>query len=170
LAAVYFDTSVFLAIFKKEPDAKSVRDLLAELRRDKIRIYTSIITIQEVSVASFKRGVAADDNSQRVGRLARVHGITKQIALTAAKLEAALRDKEPQSAEASKRRKWDCFHVATALVLGCQAFYALDKALEAKWPLFGVPLGIAKPRPAAPQFDFMAQVVEVTADPPPAPE
>jgi predicted nucleic acid-binding protein len=47
---VYFDSSVFLAIFMGSDPA--IKALLKELKRDKIRIYTSIITIQEVSSAN----------------------------------------------------------------------------------------------------------------------
>jgi predicted nucleic acid-binding protein len=47
---VYFDSSVFLSIFMGESSGPSIKQLLKELTRDKTKIYTSIITIQEVSV------------------------------------------------------------------------------------------------------------------------
>jgi len=53
---VYFDSSVFLAIFMGEASGPVIKELLKELRRDKIRIYTSVITIQEVSVKPFRKG------------------------------------------------------------------------------------------------------------------
>jgi predicted nucleic acid-binding protein len=165
LAPVYFDTSVFFAIFKREPAAKQVRELLVELQRQRVRIYTSIITIQEISVGAFRRGRPADTNYERVGKLARIQSITREIALTAAKLEAAIIDARkpdiaPPEGGLNRRRKWDCFHVATAMTLGCRTFYALDTALEAQWPRFGVPMAISRPRPVAPAFDFMAPVIE----------
>ena len=55
-APVYFDSSVFLSIFMGESSGPSIKQLLQELTRDKTKIYTSIITIQEVSVHAFRRG------------------------------------------------------------------------------------------------------------------
>ncbi len=90
MRSVYFDTSVFLAIFKGEPEAKEIRQLFRELKSERIRAYTSIITIEEVSVLSFRYGTVASDNYSKVSRLARIVGITKETALTAAKFEAQL--------------------------------------------------------------------------------
>jgi predicted nucleic acid-binding protein len=63
---VYFDSSVFLAIFMGSDP--SIKALLKELRRDKIRIYTSIVTVQEVSVQTFRRGFPAADNYAKVNK------------------------------------------------------------------------------------------------------
>jgi len=52
LASVYFDSSVFLAILAGEESAKEVRTLLRELKKSNVRVITSIITVQEVSVTS----------------------------------------------------------------------------------------------------------------------
>ncbi len=92
MEAAYFDTSVFLAIFNGEANGPAIRALLRELKRDKVKIYTSIITIQEVSVLSFRAGQIYDDNHARVNKLARIQTITREIALTAAKLEANVID------------------------------------------------------------------------------
>jgi predicted nucleic acid-binding protein len=81
--------------------------------------------------------------------MARVYTITKEIALTAAKLEAALKDiadQEEAKRDKSKppltlqqqidracenrRRKWDCFHIATAQVLECEVMYSTDAKLQ----------------------------------------
>jgi predicted nucleic acid-binding protein len=127
---VYFDSSVFLSIFMGESSGTSIKQLLKELARDKTKIYTSIITIQEVSVHSFRTGVRQTDNYSKVSKLARVHGITKEMALNAAKFEAQLIDRTPaKDREDNKRRKWDCFHIATALELGCRTFYATDEKI-----------------------------------------
>jgi predicted nucleic acid-binding protein len=92
MTPVYFDTSVFLAVLAKEPEAAQVRGLLSELRADRIRIYTSILTVQEVSVSSFMNGGTFGDYHSKMARLARIQGVTKEIALTAAKLEARVID------------------------------------------------------------------------------
>ena len=90
MASVYFDSSVFLAIFKGEPAADGVKGLLRELKKDRVRILTSILTIQEVSVHGFKAGAEEQDQYTRVNKLARVESITKEIAVTAAQFEAHL--------------------------------------------------------------------------------
>ena len=130
---VYFDTSVFLAILKPERSAKEIRALLKELDEDNVRIYTSILTVQEVSVLGFRRGTVVKDNVSRIGKLARIVGINPEIALTAAKLEAHISDKASESEEdrsEKKRRKWDCFHIATAQVYKCSVMFAEDKPMQ----------------------------------------
>ncbi len=158
--SAYFDSSVFLAIFNKEPTGTAIKALLKELKRDKVRIYTSIITIQEVSVLSFRRGTLVTDHYAKVDKLARIEGITKEIALTAAKLEAQIKDlgqasdtKEQQ--EENRRRKWDCFHLATALSLQCKTFYALDpKLLKRREQLSITSMEFCRPEPKKPSLDF----------------
>ena len=103
------------------------------LQRDKVRIYTSIITVQEVSVLSFRAGLAYDDNHAKVNKLARIQTITREIALTAAKLEASVIDLTPKKDLVdNRRRKWDCFHIATAMQLGCRMLYTVDDGMKAR--------------------------------------
>jgi predicted nucleic acid-binding protein len=145
---VYFDSSVFLAIFMGEASGQSIKELLKELRRDKIRIYTSIVTIQEVSVQTFRKRAIAADNYTKVNKLARIHGITKEIAITAAKLEAQiLDDTKPKDREENKQRKWDCFHLAAAMELGCRTFYSLDDKQLARGRRFCAGVWFGKPAP-----------------------
>ena len=77
-----------------------------------------------------------------------MYTVTKDIALTAAKFEAQLKNittqdlakrdpKKPETEEQklericeNRRRKWDCFHLATAQVLGCQVLYSTDNNLQ----------------------------------------
>jgi predicted nucleic acid-binding protein len=89
---VYFDSSVFISIFMNDPTASKIKELLIELKREKIRVYTSIIAVQEVSVMSYRKGTIAQDNYSKIDKLARIEGITKDIALTAAKYEAHIID------------------------------------------------------------------------------
>lgn len=127
---VYFDTSVFLEIFVKNSlNAGNIKNLLVELRGEKVRIYTSILTIQEASVLTYRRGKVAHDNSSEISKIARICGIDKDIALTAAKREAEIRDlfgERPDESEMKQRRRWDCIHIATAQVMGCSRMYSTD--------------------------------------------
>ena len=127
-------------------------------RRFQVRIYTSIITIQEVSVSSFKRNVAANDNHTKVAKLARIQGITKEIALTSAKFEAAILEKADKGAKKdekvaeNRRRKWDCFHLATAVVLGCETLYAFDTKYGTRKTQLGLHVKVRKPEPRIPDL------------------
>src|SRR5712671_1513227 len=135
----YFDSSVFLAIFNGDPSGPQIKSLLREMRQERDRIHTSIVTIQEVSVLSYASLGAAqlaraserltgDENYVKVDKLARIHGVTRDIALLAAKLEAMMLLRmqsmtKEQRAALSPRRKWDCFHIATALEMNCRCLY-----------------------------------------------
>lgn len=137
METAYFDSSPFIAIFKGEDRNEDIRELLRELKKQRVRISTSIVTIQEVSVLSYRLGSIASDNYVRVNRLARIEGLSKDVALTAAKLEAQVLDRlkgltKTDKEEDNKRRKWDCFHIATAMCLKCRVLYSLDKGMLAR--------------------------------------
>jgi predicted nucleic acid-binding protein len=154
MTCVYFDTSVFLALFGgDQAHGPHIKGLLRELKQDRIRIYTSILTVQEVSVLSFRRGALVADNHTKVARLARVLGITKEIALTAAKYEAAVKDQAvaggEDETEQNRRRKWDCFHLATAVAFNCRTLYAFDQQYHAKQRLLGLQTAINISEPMA---------------------
>jgi predicted nucleic acid-binding protein len=139
---------------------------LKELKRDKIRIYTSIITVQEVSVQTFRKGFAAADNYAKVNKLSRIQEITKEIALTAAKLEAQIVDQTaPKDREDNKRRKWDCFHVATAMELGCRTLYTSDDKMLKRKGQFGLAgMDFSKPiSRGLPLLDESVPAIEITA-------
>ena len=136
--SVYFDSALFLAIFNGEPNGPYIKALLTELKRAHTKVHTSIITVQEISVLSFKSGTLVTDNHSKITKLARIQGMSKEVALTAAKLEAQMIDSahsDPNPSDSkereleNKRRKWDCFHIATALELRCRTFYTADKRL-----------------------------------------
>ena len=129
---VYFDSSVFLSILSGDSSADKVRKLLDELQQQKVRIYTSIITIQEVSVGTYRAGTVAKDHFALVRKLARIEGVTRDVAVTAAKLEAQIIDgykSTDEKATDNKRRKWDCFHIATAQCLACSWLFSFDGAM-----------------------------------------
>lgn len=160
----YFDTSVFLEIgAKRSKYAKGIRALLKELKAERVRIYTSIITVQEASVLSYRRGALAKDDYGKISEFARVMGITKDIALNAAKLEAQIIDQTKQKdQEDNKRRKWDCFHIATAQQLGCARLYTTDDKLIKRQKRLGITdIKICLPTPSAPELDFKAPTLKI---------
>lgn len=164
--ACYFDTSVFLAILNGEPTGPGIRALLRELKAEKTKIYTSIITAQEASVEVLRHGGKADDVYAQIDKLARIQTITKEIAQKAARLEAEVIAKirpsdlaEEERIGLNRRRKWDCFHIATALDLRCGVLYALDHKLLNRKQHLGLP-GIAFLEP-------IPSKMELFGDPPP---
>jgi predicted nucleic acid-binding protein len=158
---VYFDTSVFLEISAKQSKhANAIREMLADFKREKIRVYTSILTIQETSVLSYRRSAVARDTYGAVANIARIWGMNKEVALTAAKLEAAIRDhfkESPGDSEMKHRRRWDCIHLATAQVLECSHFYTTDPHFTTRKNQLKLKgMKIAEPRPLSPQLSFAA--------------
>lgn len=165
---VYFDTSIFLEIgAKRSKHAKNIRALLKELKAEKARIYTSIITIQEVSVLSYRRGALARDDYGRVSEFARIVGISKDIALTAAKREAEIKDNGKSDVDDNRRRKWDCFHIATAQQHNCSILYTTDNRLLKRQKQLGI-LDVKFSLPMAsgtPELDFSAKPANQPAAP-----
>ena len=159
---VYFDTSVFIELANKKSSlAKDLKALLKELAEEKVRIYTSIITVQEMSVAVYRRGAKSKDTYADIHSLARIYGVTKDVALTAAHREAELKDiadsntskTETQDQKIEKicenrKRRWDCFHIATAQTLGCTVMYSTDTNLQKRPQQLGIrDLRILPPTP-----------------------
>lgn len=136
-SSVYFDSSVFLDIFGGRDADGQIRELFRELRRKKAKAHTSIITVEEVSVDHFRKGKIVTENYSKIHRFAQIEGISSEIALTTAKLEAHLLDSmgtldDQEKAKENKRRRWDLFHIATAMSLGCSVFYCSDDDFEKK--------------------------------------
>lgn len=160
MESVYFESSVFIAIFNGESSVEGIRQLLKELKRNKIHIYTSMVTVQEVSVLSYRRGTVATDNYSKISKLARIQGMTKDIALTAAKYEANILDNiRPRERDAqienNRRRKWDCFHIATAMELHCKTLYSLDDGMLARKEHLNIgSMEFSLPNPKEPDLDL----------------
>jgi predicted nucleic acid-binding protein len=156
MRSAYFDTSVFLAILNGEDAGAGIRALLRELKRERVRIYTSILTVQEVSVQSFQAGQSYDDNHAKVNKIARIYTVTREIALTCAKLEASMKDRMSKSSMTdeerigqNRRRKWDCFHIATAMCLECTSLYSLDEGMLSRRGQFSInSIQFQKPLPS----------------------
>jgi predicted nucleic acid-binding protein len=157
VAGVYFDTSVFISIFKPEPErARKVRALLRELKRNNVRIHTSILTIQECSVVSFKRGQVLRDYHAKINALAEIHTIDKDIAVNCSKLEAEIISAISAKEQQKPRRKWDCFHIATARSLGCSTMYAWDKTMLERCSQLGITdLIFSEPVPIHGELEFV---------------
>ena len=159
---VYFDTSVFLDIFAKtSPNKQGIFNLLTELQENKVTIYTSILTVEEASVLTYRRGHIVHDNHALINKLARIWGIDRQIALTTAKHEAELRDlfkEKNDEAEMKQRRRWDCFHIATAQVRECSHLYTTDPGMMKRKTQLSIPdLQIVFPKPNRPTLNFEQQ-------------
>lgn len=175
---VYFDTSVFIEMgAKKSKHAKNIKVLLDDLKAEKARIYTSILTVQELSVASYRKATAGRDTYGDINRMARIYGITKDVVLTAAKREAELKDitaeneerRDPRKPETdeqrlericeNRRRKWDCFHLATAQLLGCPDLYSTDEHLQKRPAQLGLK-GLRVCAPAPPKKRIAGPLTE----------
>jgi predicted nucleic acid-binding protein len=163
LESVYLESSVFLAVINGEANGPEIKALLKELKDNKIRIYTSIITVQEIAVLSFRHGSVADDPAGKLHKMARVVTLTKEMALTAAKLEAQLKDlaKAPKALDViaeNRRRKWDCFHIAAAMCLKCATIYSSDDGFRKRKNQLGLTIDILPPVPKAGILDLVAEV------------
>ncbi len=153
----YLDTSIFLEMgTKNSRQKKRIRELLDELSEERVRLYTSILTVQEVAVAAYRAGAATRDTYGDINKIARIYSVTKEVALTAAKREAELKDladreagkrsaKQPETEEEkldrvceNRRRKWDCFHLATAQLIGCAELYTTDAKLQKRPSQLGI--------------------------------
>ncbi len=151
---VYFDSSVFISIFMGDESSAAIKELLLELKRDRVKIYTSIITVQEVCVQPYRKGTLAEDRCAKIDKIARIEGVSKEIALTAAKYEAHIKDQTQTADNAENpRRKWDCFHIATAMALSCSAFYTADKKQLKRRQQFNISgMAFLKPEPSKPSL------------------
>ena len=165
-SAVYFDSSVFLRVFTGNDPDGHILELLKELKKKKVKVHTSIITIEEVSVEHFRKGKMTTDNYSKIHKFAHVEGITPEIALTTAKFEAFLLDSaatldDGQKAKENKRRRWDIFHVATALSLKCSVFYCSDDDFRNMQKRLGVTsMNFLEPRPENLPLDLRDTVPE----------
>ena len=164
---VYFDTSVFLDILAAKPNSAQIETLLQELTASGSKIYTSILTQQEVQVRPYRRGQVARELHRMVARLAKIKSIDLDTALTAAKLEASIVDGAYETEDQRKdkrRRKWDCFHIATAMVLGCTAFYSTDERMRKVVTKIGPPgMKALSPTPKQGTLQLAAPVVKATS-------
>jgi predicted nucleic acid-binding protein len=153
----YLDTSIFLEMAGNNVKLKKrIRELLEELSDEKVRLYTSVITVQELAVATYRMGAVPRDTYADINSIARIYTVTKDVAMTAAKREAELKDLAERGSGKrgskravtpdeklericeNRRRKWDCFHLATAQITGCGELYTTDSKLQKRPELLGI--------------------------------
>lgn len=90
--------------------------------------------------------------------MARIHGITRDIALLAARLEAEILDRhqagnKTEKIDKNRRRKMDCLHIATAVEMKCRWLYSLDPKMLANAKLVsGISLKFSEPIPQNPSL------------------
>lgn len=164
---VYFETSAVLEVINATALGSEVRDLIMELRKEKIRIYTSILTVHEASILSFRRGNADREVDAIIAQFARIVTIDRAVALTAARLEAGILDYFKTGPgirdEARHRRRWDCLHIATAQVYGCSTLYAYDDDFRKRTSQVNVDnLKIARPVASQPQLNLQPSLTIVS--------
>jgi predicted nucleic acid-binding protein len=159
VAGVYFETTVFTSIFKPEKDrAAFVRELLRELKKKNTRIHTSILSVQECSVTAFKRGQFLRDYHGKINDIADIHTVDRDIAVNAAKLEAEMVQHLTSAEQNKPRRKWDCFHIATARSLNCRTLYSWDDGMLKRKAQLGIDdLEFAEPKPISLTLSFKAK-------------
>lgn len=155
--SVDLDSSVFLAILKADPSeqyAGSIQGLFAELSQSRTIVQTSILTIQECSVSFALNHSDPRKALDLIDSIARVQSITEEIALASASLEARMRshatDRGASIPEDNRRRKWDCFHLATALEFKCHTLYAIDSHLSRIVANLSLPIKASLPKPNNP--------------------
>ncbi len=130
-----------------------------------MRIYTSVLAIQETNVLSFRAGRSGRDTTPEINSFARIVGVDRNIALLAAKLEAQLLDTSSAhpDEQMKTRRKWDSFHLATAMSLKCSVLYTPDnrfRKMANRVTLEG--LKLLEPKPSAGTLLFPpAKIIEM---------
>jgi hypothetical protein len=103
--------------------------------------------------------------------MAKIWGIDKAIALTTAKREAEIRDlfklgKSGVEEEMKHRRRWDCFHIATAQVRECSRLYTTDDGMMKRKGQLHIPdLQILSPSPSEGTLPFPSGISLVEAPP-----
>jgi predicted nucleic acid-binding protein len=126
---VYFDSSIFLAVLGLESSAGEIRNLLAELSQSRTKIYTSIITVAECCVGSIKADGDPNRALELIYEIAKVQSVTESIAVATARIEAQMIKSTAtlkKDVIARRGRRWDCFHMATALEMQCSVLYSTD--------------------------------------------
>jgi predicted nucleic acid-binding protein len=80
MKTAYLDTTIFVEMATKRSKYRSqIRNLLEELKKDRVRIYTSMITVQELAVATYRAGAPARDVFSDINAFARVYNITRTL-------------------------------------------------------------------------------------------
>jgi len=130
-ATAYFDSSLWIAALGFEESEGDVRTLIAEIKRDKGLIVTSIITLTEISVRAWRSGPGrVAQGVQFVSGIASIRNLSQDVALLTAKIEADFMASVWSGPDGSRRRRWDAMHLATAVTAPrAEVFYTYDHRL-----------------------------------------
>ncbi len=143
----YFDSNLWLAFLKGEPGhVEDVRTLLKEIKENRGRVVTSVITLIEVAIKAYRVSPAkANTYYSTIDNLATIYAVSPPIALLAAKIEGQFRV-----------RRWDAVHLATAAHHNASVFYTFDEKLQKK-DFSAEPSipNVKKPTPAQRSFDII---------------
>ena len=67
-------------------------------------------------------------------------------------IEATIRDVSTGTVDDNRRRKWDCFHLATAVTTECRTIYVLDDKFVTRKTQLALTLDVQDPAPVKPLF------------------
>lgn len=126
----YFDSSLWVAILAEETTVDDVTTLIQEIKRDRGRILTSILTLTEISVRAYSQDPQkVTEGMTLVSAAAAICNLTQEVALLTAKIEAQFMTSVWSAEGANLRRRWDALHLATAAPFKADVFYTFDKRL-----------------------------------------
>lgn len=128
--AAYFDTSLWIAVLADEPPAGDVLTLIEEIKHDRGRIVTSILTLTEISVRAYQKAPArVAAGVQLVSAVSAICAVSQDVALLTAKIEATFMASVWQGTLGNRKRRWDALHLATAATYAATVFYTFDNGL-----------------------------------------
>ncbi len=124
----YFDSSLWVAILAEETTVDDVTTLIQEIKRDRGRILTSILTLTEISVRAYSQDPQkVTEGMTLVSAAAAICNLTQEVALLTAKIEAQFMTSVWSAEGANLRRRWDALHLATAAASRPMSFTRLTK-------------------------------------------
>ena len=127
MGLIALDTNIFISAFnEKSPKNKQTRELLDQIQNDSIKVFISVILLEEFFVRIYKQKQETETDTFldfiALGGLCTIVDTNKQIALLAAKLRA----------QYPSLRAPDAIHLASAIESGVKIFFTTDRRLPKK--------------------------------------
>ena len=127
MGLIALDTNIFISAFnEKSPKNKQTRELLDQIQNDSIKVFISVILLEEFFVRVYKLKQEAETDTFldfiALGGLCTIIDTNKPIALLAAKLRA----------QYPSLRAPDAIHLASAIESGARIFITTDRRLPKK--------------------------------------